>query len=410
MPRTVSKRLNALAITNANREGNLHDGGGLYLRVRADGSKSWAFRYTLAGRKHWMSLGPLRDVSLAEAREQARQLRNQVRDGYDPLAQRRERQHLAAEQTARTFDAVAALYIEAHAAEWKNAKHRQQWENTLATYATPIIGKRPVSEISLLDIRRVLDPIWTTKPETASRLRGRVEAVLAYATVHGWRSGDNPARWQGFLDQIYAPKTKVRAVKHHAALDYHDIPGFMAQLREREAVSARCLEFAILTATRSGEARGARWDEVDLDAALWIIPASRMKMKKEHRVPLAPRAVEILLELAERSPRRDGLIFPGGAPGKPMTDVALAKAVAVLRPGFTAHGMRSSFRDWAAEMTSFPREIAEVALAHINKDRTEAAYQRGDLLTKRRQLMEAWANYCAGLAEESEKVVAMRRA
>ena len=410
MPRTVSKRLNALAIANANKEGNLHDGGGLYLRVRADGSKSWAFRYTLAGRKHWMSLGPLRDVSLAEAREQARQLRNQVRDGYDPLAQRRERQHLAAEQTARTFDAVAAAYVEAHKAEWKNAKHRQQWENTLATYATPIIGKRPVSEISLLDIRRVLDPIWTTKPETASRLRGRVEAVLAYATVHGWRSGDNPARWQGFLDQIYAPKTKVRAVKHHAALDYHDIPGFMAQLREREAVSARCLEFAILTATRSGEARGARWDEVDLDAALWIIPASRMKMKKEHRVPLAPRAVEILRELAERSPRRDGLIFPGGAPGKPMTDVALAKAVAVLRPGFTAHGMRSSFRDWAAEMTSFPREIAEVALAHINKDRTEAAYQRGDLLTKRRQLMEAWANYCAGLAEESEKVVAMRRA
>ncbi len=410
MPRTVSKRLNALAITNANREGNLHDGGGLYLRVRADGSKSWAFRYTLAGRKHWMSLGPLRDVSLAEAREQARQLRNQVRDGYDPLAQRRERQHLAAEQTARTFDAVAALYIEAHAAEWKNAKHRQQWENTLATYATPIIGKRPVSEISLLDIRRVLDPIWTTKPETASRLRGRVEAVLAYATVHGWRSGDNPARWQGFLDQIYAPKTKVRAVKHHAALDYHDIPGFMAQLRERDAISARCLEFAILTATRSGEARGARWDEVDLDAALWIIPASRMKMKKEHRVPLAPRAVEILRELAERSPRRDGLIFPGGAPGKPMTDVALAKAVAVLRPGYTAHGMRSTFRDWAAETTSFPREIAEVALAHINKDRTEAAYQRGDLLAKRRQLMEAWANYCAGLAEESEKVVAMRRA
>ena len=410
MPRTVSKRLNALAITNANREGNLHDGGGLYLRVRADGSKSWAFRYTLAGRKHWMSLGPLRDVSLAEAREQARQLRNQVRDGYDPLAQRRERQHLAAEQTARTFDAVAALYIEAHAAEWKNAKHRQQWENTLATYATPIIGKRPVSEISLLDIRRVLDPIWTTKPETASRLRGRVEAVLAYATVHGWRSGDNPARWQGFLDQIYAPKTKVRAVKHHAALDYHDIPGFMAQLREREAVSARCLEFAILTATRSGEARGARWDEVDLDAALWIIPASRMKMKKEHRVPLAPRAVEILRELAERSPRRDGLIFPGQSSGKPMTDVGLAKAVAVLRPGYTAHGMRSTFRDWAAETTSFPREIAEVALAHINKDRTEAAYQRGDLLAKRRQLMEAWANYCAGLAEESEKVVAMRRA
>ena len=410
MPRTVSKRLNALAITNANREGNLHDGGGLYLRVRADGSKSWAFRYTLAGRKHWMSLGPLRDVSLAEAREQARQLRNQVRDGYDPLAQRRERQHLAAEQTARTFDAVAAAYVEAHKAEWKNAKHRQQWENTLATYATPIIGKRPVSEISLLDVRRVLDPIWTQKPETASRLRGRVEAVLAYATVHGWRSGDNPARWQGFLDQIYAPKTKVRAVKHHAALDYHDIPGFMAQLREREAVSARCLEFAILTATRSGEARGARWDEVDLDAALWLIPEQRMKAKKEHRVPLAPRAVEVLREMAERSARRDGLIFPGGAPGKPMTDVALAKALAVLRPGFTPHGMRSSFREWAAEMTSFPREIAEVALAHINKDRTEAAYQRGDLLAKRRQLMEAWANYCAGLAEESEKVVAMRRA
>ncbi len=410
MPRTVSKRLNALAITNANREGNLHDGGGLYLRVRADGSKSWAFRYTLAGRKHWMSLGPLRDVSLAEAREQARQLRNQVRDGFDPLAQRRERQHLAAEQTARTFDAVAAAYVEAHRAEWSNPKHAQQWTNTLTTYASPIIGKRPVSEISLLDVRRVLDPIWTVKPETASRLRGRVEAVLAYATVHGWRSGDNPARWQGFLDQIYAPKTKVRAVKHHAALPYGEIPAFMAELRPRDASSARCLELAILTATRSKEARGARWEEIDFDAALWIIPKERMKMKREHRVPLAPRAVEILREMAERSPRRDGLIFPGGTPGKPMTDVALAKAVAVLRPGYTAHGMRSSFRDWAAEMTSFPREIAEVALAHINKDRTEAAYQRGDLLAKRRQLMEAWANYCAGMVEESDKVVAMRRA
>lgn len=410
MPRSVSKRLNALAIANANREGNLHDGGGLYLRVRADGSKSWAFRYTLAGRKHWMSLGPLRDVSLSEAREQARQLRNKVRDGFDPLGERRARQSLAAEQTSRTFDAVAALYIEAHATEWKNAKHRQQWANTLATYASPAIGARPVSEISLLDIRRVLDPIWTTKPETASRLRGRIEAVLAYATVHGWRSGDNPARWQGFLDQIYAPKTKVRAVKHHAALPYREIPAFMAALRERDAVSARCLEFLTLTATRSGEARGARWDEIDFDAALWIIPPPRMKMKREHRIPLAPRAVEILRTMADRSRRHDGLIFPGAAGAKPMTDAALSKALAVVREDVTVHGMRSAFRDWAAEMTSFPREICEVALAHVNKDRTEAAYQRGDLLAKRRQLMEAWADYCAGLTEESEKVVAMRRA
>lgn len=410
MPRPVSKRLNALAIANAKAEGNLHDGGGLYLRVRADGSKSWAFRYTMAGRKHWMSLGPLRDVSLSEAREQARQLRNQVRDGYDPLAMRRERQTLAAETTGRTFDAVAALYLDAHASKWKNPKHRAQWASTLATYASPIIGKRPVAEIGLLDIRRVLDPIWTEKPETASRLRGRVEAVLAYATVHGWRSGDNPARWQGFLDQIYAPKTAVRAVKHHAALPWREIPEFMAELREREAVSARCLEFLTLTAARSGEARGARWDEIDLDAALWIVPAARMKMKREHRIPLAPRAVEIIRAMAETSRRREGLIFPGQAGAKPMTDAALAKALAVLRPGCTVHGMRSAFRSWAAETTSFPREICEVALAHVNKDRVEAAYQHGDLLEKRRKLMDAWADYCAGQTEESGKVVAMRRA
>lgn len=410
MPRAVSKRLNALAIANANREGNLHDGGGLYLRVRADGSKSWAFRYSMAGRKHWMSLGPLRDVSLSEAREQARQLRNQVRDGYDPLAMRRERQSLATKQAGRSFDVVAAEYIEAHASEWKNAKHRAQWASTLATYASPIIGKRPVAEIGLLDIRRVLDPIWTEKPETASRLRGRIEAVLAYATVHGWRSGDNPARWQGFLDQIYAPKTAVRAVQHHPALPWREIPAFMAELRDRDAVSARCLEFLVLTATRSGEVRGARWDEIDLAAALWVVPASRMKMKKEHRIPLAPRAVEIIRAMDARSRRRGGLIFPGQSSGNPMSATALSKALATLRPGCTAHGMRSAFRSWAAETTSFPREICEVALAHVNKDRTEAAYQHGDLLAKRRQLMDAWSEYCAGQTEESEKEPAMRRA
>ncbi|MDE2318948.1 MAG: integrase arm-type DNA-binding domain-containing protein, partial [Rhodospirillales bacterium] len=370
------------------------DGDNLYLRVRHDGSKSWAFRYKQGGKTHWMSLGPLRDVPLAEAREAARKLRNQLRDGISPLEQRRERQALALNAEGRTFEAVSALYIDAHKAGWSNPKHAAQWTSTLKTYANPVIGKQAVGSIGLDEVLRILRPIWREKSETATRLRGRIEAVLDFATVHGWRKGDNPARWTGYLDQVLPAKAKVRAVVHHAALPWADLPALMAKLTAASSTSALCLRFLTLTATRSGEARGARWNEIDLAAKTWTIPAARMKAKAEHRVPLSDDALAILETTKPLQSKPDGLIFPGGTPGRPLSDVALGKALAAIAEGFTVHGMRSSFRDWCAEATNYPREIAEAALAHVNKNRVEAAYLRGDHFEKRRQLMAAWARHC----------------
>jgi Phage integrase family. len=425
MARGPVKRLNALAIAAATGERNIHDGDGLYLRVRKDGSKSWAFRYMLAAKPHWLSLGPLRDVSLAEAREKARMLRNRIRDGYDPLADRRMRKAEIIGQIGRTFDAVADQYIAAHAGEWKNAKHAGQWTSTIRAYASPVIGKMPVDAIGLDEVLRVLKPIWETKSETASRLRGRIESVLDYAAVHKWRQGENPARWTGFLDQVLPAKGKIAPAVHHAALPYANLPAFMAALRMKATISGRCLEWLILTAARSGEARGARWSEIgiakvsidrggiktDVSINVWIIPASRMKAKREHVVPLSPRCMEILAELAAQPHRPDGLIFPGQIAGKPMSDVSISKALHSIQPGHTVHGMRAAFRTWAQEKTEYPGELVEIALAHVNKDRTEAAYKRGPALEKRRHLMETWAQFCAGVpVNQSAEVVEMRRA
>lgn len=411
MARGPIKRLNALAIAAATGERNLHDGDGLYLRVRKDGSKSWAFRYMLAGKPHWLSLGPLRDVTLAEAREKARTLRNRIRDGFDPLADRRTRKAEIVNQIGRTFDAVADAYIAAHTGEWKNAKHAAQWTNTIRAHASPVIGKMPVDAIGLDEVLRVLKPIWETKSETASRLRGRIESVLDYAAVHKWRTGENPARWTGFLDQVLPAKGKIAPAVHHPAIPYKDMAGFMAALRTKDTMSARCLEWLILTSARSGEARGARWSEIDLAEKVWIIPAARMKAKKEHIVPLSPRCLEMLEELAAQPHKPDGLIFPGQIAGKPMSDVSLAKAMRSIIAGFTPHGCRATFRTWAQETTSYPRELVELALAHVNKDRTEAAYARGPALEKRRHLMETWAQYCAMIpVNQSAEVVPMRRA
>ncbi|GAN79029.1 tyrosine-type recombinase/integrase [Acidocella aminolytica] len=398
MGKGPSKRLSALGINALTKPGTYGDGDNLYLRVRPDGSKSWLFRYKLANKANWMSLGPLRDVPLAEAREAARKLRNQIRDGINPLEQRRERQTLATNADGRTFDAVAGLYIEAHRAGWKNEKHAAQWASTLKTYASPVIGNMSVGSVGLDEVLRILRPIWQEKPETASRLRGRIEAVLDYAGVHGWRKGDNPARWTGYLDQVLPAKTKVSAVVHHAALPWADIPAVWEQLTAASSTSALCLRFLILTAARSGEARGARWNEIDLAAKVWTVPAARMKAKQEHRVPLSDNAIAILEVMQPLQSKPDGLIFPGGAPGKPMSDVALSKALAAVAEGFTVHGCRSSFRDWCAETTNYPREIAETALAHTNKNKVEAAYLRGDHFEKRRQLMAAWARHCTSPA------------
>lgn len=385
------------------------DGGNLYLFVRGD-SRAWVFRFVAPdGKRRNMGLGSQYSVTLAEARKQAALLREQVKhptSPNDPLAARQE-SRLAQKLTKRkrmTFKACAEAYIEAHRAEWKNPKHAQQWENTIATYAYPVFGDLPVAAVDDALVLKVLMPIWESKTETATRLRGRIESVLHWATFSKFRQGENPARWKGHLDNSLAKPNKVAKVKHHAALAYADMGPFMADLRKREGLGARGLEFAILTAARSGEVRGATWDEIDLTKRLWIIPAERMKMQKEHRVPLADAAVELLQAL----PRVDDekLLFPSSKAGRPMSDMTLTAVLKRMDRGdLTAHGFRSTFRDWAAESTNYPSDMAEMALAHSIGDKVEAAYRRGDMLQKRFRMMNEWAKFCATIPKRSGVVV-----
>lgn len=390
---------------------------GLHLRVHAD-SRSWILRY-LAGvtedgkpRRRDAGLGSYPDVSLAEARESARKLREQLRQGVDPIDYKRAQAPRVFASAVLSFHEATRRYIAAKSHEWKNAKHKDQWTNTLKTYADPIIGKLPVDQISLREVEAVLSPIWTTKTETASRVRQRVEAVLDWATVSGHRTGDNPARWRGNLEHVLATPGKVKKARNQPALPVDSMPKFMAALRKRDG-AAKALEFAILTATRSGELRGARWDEIDLDAQLWTIPAARMKGKREHVVPLSPQALALL----EALPRfaDSGLVFPGTRGGE-LSDATLAKVIklmdaADLKSGGTGyrdpkqlddegkprlvvpHGFRSTFRDWASERTNYPRDVAEMALAHTIENKVEAAYRRGALLTKRAKMMADWAEF-----------------
>ena len=412
------------AIRKALADGKVQAGGtkrvpvggviGLHVQVRAT-STAWILRYQAglnAAGKPWrrdLGLGSYPDVPLAEARDRARDFRRQLRDGIDPVEQRR-----AQEQRVRaiTFDDAAKRAIAAKAGGWKNIKHKAQWEATLATYASPIIGTMPVDAIELRHVERVLSPIWETKTETASRVRMRIEAVLDWATVAGHREGDNPARWKGNLDQLLPPPNKVKRKAAQPALPYTGMHRFMQALRKRSG-SARALELAILTATRSGEVRGAVWSEIDLDAALWTIPARRMKADKDHVVPLSARAVEIL----QAQPRMAGsdLVFPAPRGGE-LSDATLAKVIKLMHaadvkaggPGYVdpkeqddngnprvvvPHGFRSTFRDWAAEMTAYPGDMAEMALAHAVSDKTEAAYRRGDMRAKRAKMMADWASY-----------------
>lgn len=369
------------------------DGGGLWLQIK-NGGKSWVMRYMLNGKARYMGLGSVDTCSLGEAREKASILRKQLANGIDPIELRKEekqKQRLLASQHM-TFAECATRYIDAQRAGWKNPKHAGQWESTIATYANPVLGQLPVDKVDLALVLKVLEPIWNTKNETASRLRGRIESILDWATVRGFRHGDNPARWKGHLDVILPAPAKVQKIEHHAALPYAEIYAFMTELHRSNGMAARALAFTILTAARSGEVRGARWQEIDLDNGLWIIPAERMKAGKEHRIPLSDRACQIL----RHTPRLAGsdFIFSNGN-GASLSDAAMT---AVLRrmgkTEITVHGFRSTFRDWAAETTSYPREVIEHALAHQLKDKAEAAYQRGDLLVKRARLMDAWANYC----------------
>jgi integrase len=304
-----------------------------------------------------------------------------------------------------TFRQCAERMIASHEAAWKNPKHRAQWKATLATYAYPMFGDLSVAAVDNGLVLKVLEPLWTTKPETAGRVRGRIEAVLDWAKARGYREGENPARWRGHLDKLLPNRRKVRAVKNHAAMPYRDIPDFMAELRDHTGVSARALEFAILTAGRTSEVIGATWSEIDLKSGVWTIPASRMKAGKEHRVPLSAPALELLKAL----PREGQHVFMGGRAGKPLSNMALLELMRGMKPGFVPHGFRSTFRDWAAETTAFPSEVVEMALAHAISSKVEAAYRRGDLFEKRRALMTAWAHHCMPHLRE-ENVVDLHRA
>lgn len=403
MPRKV-KELSALAVKNLNEPGLHAVGGvpGLHLQVTPTGAKTWILRFTAGVKpgtdKPWrrdLGLGGYPGVGLALAREKGQAAREKIAQGIDPITEKRQQRStmLAARLAEITFEEAARKYIDAKSPEWRNDKHGQQWGNTLTVHAFPVIGSLRVADIDRAHVLRVIEPIWTTKTETANRVRGRIEQILDWATVRGFRHGENPARWKGYLDKVLPARAKVQKVQHHAALPIAELPDFMTRLRRRNGIGPKALEFAILTAARSGEVRGATWDEIDLESRVWTIPAERMKAAKEHRVPLSDSAVSLLKAL----PQMEGinLVFPPPRGRKPLSDNTLTKVLKDMGVPVTAHGFRSTFRDWCAEHTEFPREVAEMALAHTIGNAVEAAYRRGDLFAKRRALMAAWSHFCS---------------
>ena len=393
--RTVA-RLTALAVTRATKRGMYADGGGLYLHVSENGAKSWIYRFMLDGRPREMGLGATHTIRLAEARDMAVECRKLRREGIDPIETRKARRQRAQLDTAKamTFRECAERYIAAHKAGWRSPKSLAAWEGTLGTFVDPVFGGLPVQAIDTALVMRAIEAIWATKPETAGRVRGRIESILDYAAARGWREGENPARWRGHLNQLLPRKTKVRAVEHHPALPFGDMAAFIAALRQENGTAARALEFAIVTVARTGEVIGARWAEIDLAAKLWTIPGSRMKGGREHRVPLSDAALAVI-EAMPRTGNLGDFVFPGGKSNGPLSNMAmLALLKRMKRADLTVHGFRSTFRDWAAERTTFQNEVLEMALAHAVGDKVEAAYRRGDLFDKRRGLMEAWATYC----------------
>jgi integrase len=402
-------RLKARTVVTRTKPGYYSDGGGLYLKVSGAAGRSWVFRYRVAGRLREMGLGSAHTVSLADARQAATECRKLRVQGVDPIDARLNERTRTKLETASgmMFRECAERYIAAHRVGWRNPKHAEQWRNTLATYAFPIFGDLPVQAIDLGLVMKAIEPIWAAKTETASRLRGRIENVLDWAATRGYRKGDNPARWRGHLENLLPKRTKVQRVEHHAALAYSQVGTFIEALRGQPGMAALALEFCILTATRTSETIGAQWGEIDLDGVVWTIPAERIKAGKEHRVPLSAPAVAILRKLA--AARSSDFVFAGGKPGKPLSNMALLALLKRMgRPDLTVHGFRSAFRDWGAELTNFPREVCEMALAHAIGDKVEAAYRRGDLFSKRRQLMEAWARYCLTPRSQGEVVSLVR--
>jgi integrase len=399
-------RLTARTVISKKRRGRYSDGGGLVLQISKWGTKSWIFRYERDGRERHMGLGSVSTVSLAMARDAAQKCRQLLFEARDPIEQRNAelRQRRLERASHVTFKECGEGYIAAHQAGWRNAKHKAQWSSTLAKYVYPILGDLPVSAIDTALVLKCLEPIWQTKPETANRVRGRIESALDWATARGLRSADNPARWRGHLDKLLPATGKLRVVKHHAALPYADLPQFMSELRDRQESSARALELTILTALRTNEVIGARWGEIDFAAKVWTIPCERMKAGQDHRVPLSKRAIEMLDAL----PRGEFLFADRDR--RPLSNMAMLMTLERMsRSDVTVHGFRSTFRDWAADMTSYPNHVVEMALAHAIGDKVEAAYRRGDLFIKRRRLMEDWDKYCGQPVVRSANIVAIHR-
>jgi integrase len=388
---------------------------GLLLRVNPSGSRQWILRIKVGNRRPDIGLGPYPEISLAQARDKAREMKEKARNGIDPLEERRslKRSLLAEQISTLTFQKAMEQYIRMKAKEFKNPRQEAQWTNSLNTYAIPHLGELPVREIDLPHIKQVLDPIWETKTETANRVRARIENILGWCAIHGYRSNENPAKWQGYLDEVYPSPEKIKTKGHFAALSVDGLPEFIADLKGRTGIAARALEFLILTASRTNEVigdkrinkAGVTWQEIDLTRKIWTIPAARMKTSKIHRVPLNDAAMEVLKRMEPGKP--DALIFPGPKGDVPSNNF-LTSLLKRMNIKVTAHGFRSTFKDWARERTAYADEVSELALAHVNSDATRAAYARSELLDKRRQLMGDWEQFCYhGKAQAPGKVVAI---
>ena len=396
--------LSARRVASISKAGRYLDANGLYLQVMPSGVKSWILRYSRSGRERWLGLGPLHVVGLAEARQRAQRARLQLLDGIDPIEARNADKAAQALAAARslTFEQAANQYFVQHESRWRNAKHRAQFLSTLKAYAFDHIGKMSVADIQTGDVLRCLEPIWGSKTETASRVRSRIAGVLDWCIVRGYRTGPNPAEWKSHLSNVLPPPGQIQKTKHHAAMPFAELPAFLRELREREGVAARALEFAVLTAARTGEIVGALWNEIDLDTKTWTIPPERMKAQRPHRIPLSDRAVAILESLpAERG---NDHVFLGALRGRGLSNMAMLMLLKDMRPELTTHGFRSSFKDWCSEMTAYPNIVSEAALAHVVADKVEAAYRRGDLFAKRRRMMSDWTKFCAGDAPGADVV------
>ena len=404
-----TERLSALQVAKLDKPGYYCDGAGLYLQVSKSGSKSWIMRYTLDGKPCEMGLGSFQTFTLAEARQRATAQRKLLADGIDPLAKKHGDQLVKrmADANIITFDKAAAAFIQANSPAWRNVKHGDQWRNTLATYASPVIGALPVSKIETAHVLRILSPIWAAKTETATRVRGRIEKILDWAKVQGYRTGDNPAAWRGHLSEALPTPSKVADAGHHAALPWAEIGAFMVALRAAQGAGARAMELIILTATRTSEVLNAKWAEFDLDAGLWVIPKERMKGFREHRVPLSAAALAVL-EKAKVELTGGEFVFTGSKRAALSNMTCLATLKRMGRSDLTVHGFRSTFRDWVSESTSYPRDVVEAALAHVRGDKTEAAYFRSDLFDKRRRMMAEWATFVERVEVPADNVVAMR--